>query len=67
MKEEIVYKNVKNGSLIKVDEKLGMVISSTLNLRNVDYSTHDPYLYKIDVGGMQMLLIREAFDIVQEP
>ena len=66
MKEEKVYKNVKSGSLIKVNDKFGMVISSTFNLRDVSYSTHDPYLYKVDVNGSEFLLIREAFDIVQE-
>jgi hypothetical protein len=67
MKQEKVYKNVKNGSLIKVKDSFGVVISSEFNLRDTNYSTNDPYLYKADVGGVEMLLLREAFDIVQEP
>ena len=67
MKQEKVYKNVKNGSLIKVKDSFGVVVSSAFNLRNVNYSTDDPYLYRVTLNGDDVLLIREAFEIVQEP
>ena len=66
MRQEKVYKNVKNGSLIKVRDSYGVVISSAANLFTADYSTNDPYLYKVSVDGVEVVLIREAFDLVQE-
>jgi len=67
MKKENVYKIVKNGSLVKVNDKFGVVISSAFNNRNIEYSTNDPCIYTVNCGGDDILLIREAFDIVQEP
>ena len=67
MKKENVYKIVKNGSLVKVKDRFGVVISSAFNYHNIDITTHDPCVYRVNCDGCEMLLIREAFDIVQEP
>lgn len=67
MKKENVYKIVKNGSLVRVNDKFGVVVSSAFNVRNIVYSTNDPCLYTVNLDGSDLVLIREAFDIVQEP
>lgn len=67
MKREKVYKIVKKGSLVRVKDSYGVVVQSVFNSRNVEYSTRDPYLYKVTVDGSELLLIREAFELVQEP
>jgi len=66
MKQEKVYKIVKDGSLVKVKDSFGVIVSSSHSLHNINYSTNDPYLYKVEIGGSLVMLIREAFDVVQE-